>query len=41
MDGLGSVGTPLSILEKLAQWHSMQKSYSRFHISGNIATYDS
>ena len=36
---VGNVRTPLSILEKLARWHSMQKKYSTFQFNGNIATH--
>ena len=36
---IGSVQPALSILKKLARWHPIQKSYSIFHIHGNIATY--
>ena len=36
-----SVWTPLSILKKLARWHPMQKSYSRFPFNGNHAKYES
>ena len=36
---IGSVWPPLLTFKKLARWHPVQKSYSRFHIHGNIATY--
>ena len=34
------IGRPtLSISKKLARWHPMQKRYSGFHLSGNLACY--
>ena len=34
---IGSVWPPLLIFEKLARWHPMQKSYSRFEFHDNHA----
>ena len=36
---IGSVRPPLSIFKKLARWHPMQKSYSRFKFHGYHASY--